>query len=55
MSSLRQLTINKFGKVPNDQYACTNVNCNLVPEIMNVDFESGKIQIRCLKHGDQIK
>ena len=43
-----------FSKYPDDQYACAFPDCDFVPEIINIDFKSRKIKIRCLKHGDKI-
>ena len=47
-------SILNINNTPNDQYACPFEKCDLVPEIMNVDFLSGKIQIKCRDHGNGI-
>ena len=41
----------EISKIPNDQYACPKENCKLVPEINNINYESGKLEINCPTHG----
>ena len=38
-------------KIPNDQYACPKEDCKLVPEINNINYESGRLEINCPTHG----
>ena len=38
--------------IPNDQYTCSE--CGYVPEIINLYFESGIIEINCPIHGEKI-
>ena len=35
--------------IPNDQYAC--IECNIIPEIKEIDHDKGIIQFICLNHG----
>ena len=37
--------------IPNDQYSCTE--CGLVPEIVDIDYESGLVVIKCSQHGEK--
>ena len=37
--------------IPNDQYTCPE--CNLVPEILKIDFVNGSIDLKCQNHGEQ--
>ena len=37
--------------IPNDQYSCTQ--CDLVPEIIDIDYESGEIALKCPEHGEK--
>ena len=38
-------------KIPNDQYACTE--CNLMPEILDLNFDNNKLRFKCPKHGEK--
>ena len=42
---------NDLEDMPNDQYSCTE--CKLVPEIKEVDFNEGKIKLKCKKHPEK--
>ena len=35
--------------IPNEQYVCTE--CNLIPEIININFDEGKVKFNCSEHG----
>ena len=37
-------------KIPNDQYTCSE--CNLVPEIIDLNFDKDEIVINCINHGE---
>ena len=41
--------IKELNNIPNDQYNCTE--CNLVPEILALDFHKGMIEFECPNHG----
>ena len=43
MSSSSETNFNLLTRIPNDQYACSDCGC--VPEIINLYFESGIIEI----------
>ena len=47
------LTFPQIIKIPNDQYSCTE--CDLIPEIIDIDYESGVIKIKCPNpsHGEK--
>ena len=45
------LELNEIEKIPNDQYSCTQ--CGLVPEIIDIDYKSGSIKIKCPEHGEK--
>ena len=36
-------------KIPNDNYTCSE--CELIPEILNVDYSIGEIEFNCQTHG----
>jgi len=38
--------------IPNNQYNCTE--CNLVPEILCLDYAHGMIEFKCPNHGNKI-
>ena len=38
-------------KLPNDNYTCTE--CELIPEIKEVDYSSGEIEFNCRVHGNK--
>ena len=38
-------------EIPNDQYSCTE--CRFIPEIKNINYESGEIVINCTIHGEK--
>jgi hypothetical protein len=37
-------------KIPNDQYTCSE--CNLVPELIDLNFDKDEIVINCINHGE---
>ena len=41
--------IEKLKLIPNDQYVCTK--CNFIPEITNLDYNTGVITFKCRTHG----
>ena len=41
----------EINEIPNDQYACTK--CNLVPEIIKINYDLNTIEIKCPEHGKQ--
>ena len=41
----------KLSNIPNDQYNCTE--CNLVPEILDIDYSEGTIIFECPNHGQK--
>ena len=45
------LIFQEIKSIPNDQYSCTQ--CELVPEIIDINYESGSIIIRCLNQGEK--
>ena len=51
MSSLSETNFNLLTRIPNDQYACSDCGC--VPEIINLYFEFGIIEINCPIHGEK--
>ena len=36
-------------KIPNDNYTCTE--CELIPEILDINYSTGEIEFNCQKHG----
>ena len=45
------LTFQQITQIPDDQYSCTQ--CDLVPEIIDIDYDSGAIIINCPEHGER--
>ena len=45
------LTFQQITQIPDDQYSCTQ--CDLVPEIIDIDYDSGAIIINCPAHGER--
>ena len=41
--------LNEILKLPNDNYTCTE--CGLIPEILKIDYGTGKIEFNCETHG----
>jgi hypothetical protein len=42
--------LNEILKIPNDQYTCSE--CNMVPEIIDLNFDKDEIVINCINHGE---
>ena len=40
-----------IGDIPNDQYSCTE--CDLIPELLYIDYDNGIIEFRCPSHGNK--
>ena len=45
--------LNNLKKIPNDQYACITSDCDLVPEIININYKEGKIEFKCPQHNQE--
>ena len=43
--------VKEIGDIPNDQYTCTD--CNLIPELLNIDYDNGMIEFKCPNHGNK--
>ena len=41
--------IKELNNIPNDQYNC--IECNLVPEILDINYNKGIIKFECPNHG----
>ena len=37
--------------IPNNGYCCNE--CNLIPEILNINYKKGELNIKCQKHGEK--
>ena len=46
---LNSITLSKIKTLPNDQYTCTQ--CKLIPEIIDIDYNTNEIEIKCSQHG----
>ena len=46
---INSITLNKIKTLPNDQYTCTQ--CKLIPEIIDIDYSTNEIEIKCNQHG----
>lgn len=43
----------KLVKIPNDQYACSETNCHRIPEIKDLNYDTGEITINCTDHKEK--
>ena len=41
----------EIANIPNDLYTC--LECNLIPEIIKIDYDTGIIEFKCPNHGDK--
>ena len=44
-------SFDKIKNIPNDQYACTE--CNLIPEILDINYDKYMIKFKCPKDGEK--
>ena len=45
----KKYSFDEIKSIPNDQYACTE--CNLIPEILDLNFDKHMLKLNCPKHG----
>ena len=47
--NLDSIDFKKINELPNDQYTCSE--CNLVPKILNIYYNTSEIEFKCSTHG----